>query len=318
MENFKNDNEIIQYFEDKITGFKEFEKHLLYREEQILADKNIFRIRNSNEWIFRINNIIIQLKYSLKNSMKFAKLVCNPIEESKEKQMYSYYLEDSVYRTILLWDIYKQLVNEFYSLGFNRHAQYSIFKMLKRIKSKKRWDKERYCSLEKYLNSKKHKNVRQYLRNKYTHSVDPTSMIVFHDENENGIITPDIDNIIPKHPYENIIDVIDDLSILIDRIEYINEEIKGELINKLMLVRATAVLPCGINETLPLSNMGELFELYNDIGVYAKYRNCIGCNNVRIYEGENTCKPIRIDYNRIHEEDEIKTLECTSRVEEEN
>lgn len=41
--------------------------------------------------------------------------------------MYSFYLEDAVYRSIVLWDMLRQFLNEFYECGYSKDEEVSIF-----------------------------------------------------------------------------------------------------------------------------------------------------------------------------------------------
>ena len=58
--------------------------------------------RNSTEWLIRINKVIKNCVYAIIKSYEHAKLMEWPLEETENSQMYSFYLEDAVYRSIVL------------------------------------------------------------------------------------------------------------------------------------------------------------------------------------------------------------------------
>lgn len=306
MDRFKNDEEIINYIKNSLESLEYIELHLLYKAEQFQGDmKLLFRVRNSIEWIIRMNKVLKFINMSLNGCIKFAEKLHSPIDENEIKNMYSYYLENSAYRVLVLWDLYKQLVNEYYSVGFSRHEEYSIFKLLSKIRREKVWRRKDTQKLYDYLNSDKHLYVRNYLRNKYTHSTDPTSTSVFHDFNKNGFIKPDTENIIPHHPFENIVMVIDDLKMLILLINEVNLKIKNDVYNELIIVEPTALLRCGKEEKIKPCNIRELLDVKEQIGKIVEDDVCLGCEFIIDYEGQKTCKPKKIRYRRINETEEM-------------
>jgi hypothetical protein len=305
MDRFKDDNEILKYISGRLEGIGLFEEHRLYKEEQIQGSMNTnFKVRNSVEWIIRMNKILKFIVLSLSESLKYSMEIENPIEESELNDIYSYHLENSVYRVLVLWDMYKQLVNEFYSVGFSRHENYSIYKLIKRLISENVWTEVRTKNLDDYIDSKEHQYVRDYLRNSFTHSVDPTSMFIFHDLDEQGIVTPDLSNIIPRRPLENITRVLDDVVKATVFINEVNKEIADVVNNTLILVEPTAILRCGREEKLPTSNIGVLIENKELIGICAEKDHCKGCKYLIKYEDKNTCKPKVIKCQRIYEDAE--------------
>ncbi len=226
MDRFNTDEEIVNYINESLESLEYFEEHRLFKEEQLQVDiRLLFRIRNSIEWIIRMNKVLKFISLSLNECLKLAQELDSPLDENEIKDMYSYYLENSAYRVLVLWDLYKQLVNEYYAVGFLRHNEYSIFKLLIKIRSEKIWNKKDTQKLFNYLNSGNHLYVRNYLRNSYTHSTDPTSTFIFHDFDRNRFVKPDMEHIFPHHPFENIVRVIDDLKMLISLINEVNIKI---------------------------------------------------------------------------------------------
>lgn len=313
MDRFESDEQIVNYIKNKVENIYRFPEHRLYREEQIQFFKNVFKIRNSVEWIIRINEILKYIKYSISTSLKFALEIENPMDENEIKDMYTYYLEDSVYRLMVLWDMYKQFVNELYEVGFNRDDNYSIFKLKNKLRSEHIWEEDEVSVLETYLDSDKHQFVRDYLRNTFTHNVDPTSMNIFHDFNEDGRLIPNLKNIIPKHPFENLVRVVDDLMVFINLIKDSNDRLEKLLLEEIMLVNAWVVLKCGDEEKLEMINVQGLVLNKDRIGIYSKKDKCTDCEFVIQYEGKKTCKPIKIKYARIHE-NEIFTLDASEEI----
>lgn len=312
MERFKSDSQVIEYIKHEVENINYLIEHRLYKEEQLQLSRNVFKIRNSVEWIIRINKILKYIKYSVLNSLKFAVQVENPMDENEIKDMYTYYLEDSVYRLMVLWDMYKQLVNEFYDVGFNKDENYTIFRLKNKLKRKHIWEENKVNEFEEYLNSKKHKFVREYLRNKFTHSVDPTVSNIFHNYSKNGLLTFDMNDIIPKHPYENLLGIVDDFIEVVNRIKGINNDIENLLSQEIMIVNAKAILKCNKEREIGQFNIKDLMLNKDNIGVICKEK-CVKCENMITYEGKETCKPKTIKYYRIFE-DELYILDISDGV----
>lgn len=313
MDRFQSDEQIINYIRNMIQDIYGLPEHRLYKEEQLQLSQNVFKIRNTVEWIIRINKLLKFIKFSISMSLKFALEMNNPMDETESKDMYTYYLEDSVYRLMVLWDMYKQFVNEFYEVGFKRDENYSIFKLKNRLKSEHIWNEDVVNNLETYLNSEKHQFVRDYLRNTFTHNVDPTSMNIFHDFNKNGFLTPSLKNIIPKHPFENLVRVVDDLLELIDLINVSNNKLEKLLLEEIILVNAWVVLSCGDEEEIEMATVQTLISNKDRIGIYTKKDKCNDCEFLIHYEGKKTCRPLKIKYSRIHE-NEIKVLDVSKEM----
>lgn len=300
------DDEIIEYIENKIKDIKYLTEHRLYKEEQLQSSKDVIKVRNSLEWILRINKIIKFIKYSVKLSLDYSKKLKNPIDEGKAKDMYTYYLEDSVYRLIVAWDIYKQLVNEFYNVGYHKNNTYNIFKLKNKIKNKRIWDNDKIKSLEDYLDSKEHRYVRNYLRNTFTHNVDPTDINIFHEYNNNGITISQTTDLLPNHPYENLTMIIDDLMKLISFMKEVNNDVKDLLFEKVMMVNCKMTLKCDEKIELSGVNIGKLISQKENIAIENPDGQCIDCKDKIAYKGKEICKPKYMEYNRINEDKKTK------------
>lgn len=302
MERFESDQQVIEYIKQKIENINYLIEHRLYKEEQLQLSKNVFKIRNSVEWIIRINKILKYVKYSVLNSLKFAVQIEDPMDENDIRDMYTYYLEDSVYRVMVLWDMYKQLINEFYEVGFKKDENYTIFRLKDELKRKHIWKKNKINEFESYLNSKKHKFVREYLRNKFTHSVDPTVSNIFHHYSKNGLLTFDMNDIIPKHPYENLLRIVDDFIEVVNRIIDINNDMEKLLSKEIMIVKANAIVRCNEVREIGRFNINNLIQIKDSIGIIPLEEKCSNCEYMIKYEGKETCKPKIIKYSRIFED----------------
>ena len=58
MQQFNSDIEIKEYIEKSIESIKLLNECRLYREEQLQITEEVMRVRNSTEWIIRINKVI--------------------------------------------------------------------------------------------------------------------------------------------------------------------------------------------------------------------------------------------------------------------
>lgn len=99
---FNSDNEIKDYIEKSIDSIKVLDECRLYREEQLQITEEVMRARNSIEWLIRINKVINNFIYAISRSYVYAVKMNWPLEETENSQMYAYYLEDAVYRDIVL------------------------------------------------------------------------------------------------------------------------------------------------------------------------------------------------------------------------
>lgn len=207
---FNSDNEIKDYIEKSIDSIKVLDECRLYREEQLQITEEVMRARNSIEWLIRINKVINNFIYAISRSYAYAVKMNWPLEETENSQMYAYYLEDAVYRDIVLWDLLRQFINEFFKCGYDKDREISIFSFLNDATVRRKLGNSEVKKIRKYLNSADHQEVRTKLRNQFTHSLDGTSSYLFH-RNNNGKIQADMGNVFPKHPYENIVYVLDDI-----------------------------------------------------------------------------------------------------------
>lgn len=189
---FNSDEEIRIYIEKNIDSIELLDECRLYKKEQLQFTENVMRARNSIEWFIGINKVVKYFTYAIKKSYEYAKLMESPLEETENSRMYSFYLEDAVYRDIVLWDLLRQFLNEFFQCGYKLEDEINIFSFLNDYSVKKNIGNSDAKRLKKYLNSIGHKEVRTKLRNHFTHSLDSTSSYLFHRVNENGLLQADI------------------------------------------------------------------------------------------------------------------------------
>lgn len=298
LETFSNDIEIVTYLEHEINQITLLDECRLYREEQYAFSDELFRYRNCVEWLIRLNKIIVNIKYGLIKSLDYAKLVKNPFEEDENYRMYSYYLEDSVYRDLVLWDIFRQLLNEFFDCGINKYESISIYKFIKDYRDK--IGTKRYDALKTYLATEQHEMVRKTLRNSFTHSLDSTSSYIFHEKRDDKMICQ-YDCLFPKHPFEYINYIISDFMNLMNFILEVVEEMKKLRDEYFALYNVTSVLECG-NEIADndVWNYHNLCENVDNIVIDCPK----GCKYSRIDDGRHLCKPTLIKYKRIYSDDE--------------
>lgn len=297
LETFSNDEEVVAYLEHEINQITLLDECRLYREEQYAFSDKLFRYRNCVEWLIRLNKIIANIKYGLIKSLDYAKLVESPFEENENYRMYSYYLEDSVYRDLVLWDIFRQLLNEFFDCGINKHESISIYKFIKN--HRKKIGHKRYDALKTYLATEEHEMVRKTLRNSFTHSLDSTSSYIFH-EKKGDKITSQNDYLFPKHPFEYINYIINDFMNLMDFILEIVDEMKKLRDEYFALYNVTSVLECGNEFTdKDVWNYHNLCENVENIVVSCPN----GCKYSMEDGGKQICKPILIKYRRIYSDD---------------
>ncbi|EOU1686772.1 Cthe_2314 family HEPN domain-containing protein [Clostridium perfringens] len=310
MDRFDNFEELKKYIENTISNTKELREHRLYSKEQyqIVGNREVLKYQNSIEWIIRLNKILKFINYSITKTLEFIDEDFSLLEECENKDMYTYYLEDSVYRLITVWDIYKQLLNEIYQIGFNRDKNYSIYQLLKKVKKERIWDKNKFYELFEYIDSDGHKFVRNYLRNSFAHNNDPTSMYVFHDMNSKGkLLSDSIKGLLPKSPCENILKVVEDLEKVYYFVQKENKYLLKKLEDDLMLVEPKLMLECGIEFKGDLINIKDLKENLDNIISGSKNKKCKSCE-YSFEDGEfYVCKPKSIKYSRIYEDEkEVK------------
>jgi hypothetical protein len=75
MHQFNTDEEVKEYIEKGIDKIEVLGECRLYREEQLQITEDVMRIRNSIEWIIRINKVIHNLSYAVIKSYGDAKSI---------------------------------------------------------------------------------------------------------------------------------------------------------------------------------------------------------------------------------------------------
>lgn len=299
MRQFSTDEEIREYIEKSIDGIELLNECRLYREEQLQITEDVMRIRNSTEWLIRINKVIHNLTYAIIKSYEYAKLMISPLEETENSQIYSFYLEDAVYRDIVLWDLLRQFLNEFYECGYGVDDEINIFSFLSQSIVKQKIGNANARRLKNYLNSIEHKEVRIRLRNHFTHSLDDTSSYIFHRVN-NGKMQADLGNVFPKHPYENIVFILDDIHKFIEFAKIYVGKVENFLTKKVMMVTIECNLKCGkVSEDAEHWSISVLHERAERI--LSPCNN--PCNYAIEYEECYACKPVSVNYCRINETD---------------
>lgn len=295
---FKNDKEIVQYLEEQLNKINTLNECRLFREEQMQLSEEILNFRNCIEWIIRSNQVISNIKFALSKCLEFATKMISPLEDTENKKMYSYYLEDAVYRDLVLWDMFRQLLNEFYECGYSETESISIFKFIKENKSKIGDTKAN--NILTYLKSSDHKHVRETLRNSFTHSIEATSPYIFH-RNINGKIQAQMEYMFPNHPFENLNYVIMDILKLINFFNGIVKEMYEYRNDNFILLNIVTIMPCGKKvEDSSFWNLGILKEKYEQIIIPCETH----CDKANKYNENYVCKPTEIHYRRIHSEQE--------------
>lgn len=299
MKQFETDKEIREYIEKSIDAIELLNECRLYKEEQLQITEDVMRIRNSIEWIIRINKVIHNFTYAIIKSYEYAKLMESPLEETENSQMYSFYLEDAVYRDIVLWDLLRQFLNEFFECGYEVDDEISIFSFLNKTDIKRKMGSADVRKLKNYLNCVGHKEVRIKLRNQFTHALDSTSSYIFHRIND-GKMQADLSNVFPRHPYENIVLVLDDVQKYIEFAKAYVKKLEEYFINNVMMVTIECNMKCGkITEDVEPWSISILHEKAEQI-----LNPCnTPCDYAIKYEGCCMCKPISVNYCRINEED---------------
>ena len=260
MQTFNTDKEIKEYIEKNIDSIKLLDECRLYKEEQLQITEEVMRIRNSIEWIIRINKVIHNFTYAIRRSYEYAKLMESPLEETENSQMYAFYLEDAVYRDIVLWDLLRQFLNEFFECGFAVDDEISIFSFLNKDDVIRKIGNTNVRKLKRYLKCAEHIEVRTKLRNQFTHSLDRTSSYIFHRIND-GKMQADLSNLYPTHPYENIVLVLDDIHKYLHFAKIYIGKLEKYLINHIMIVTLECNLKCGkVSEDMGHWNIGAVHE----------------------------------------------------------
>jgi hypothetical protein len=208
-------------------------------------------------------------------------------------------LEDAVYRDIVLWDLLRQFLNEFYNCGYGVDDEINIFSFLGREDVKNKIGNANARKLKRYLNCAEHKKVRHKLRNQFTHSLDNTSSYIFHRVNS-GKMQADLSKMFPKHPYENIVLVLDDIQKYLEFAKSYVGKLEKFLINNIMMVTLECNLKCGkVSEDLEHWNIGVVHEKAEQI-----LNPCDSpCDYAIEHEENYVCKPVSVCYCRINEKD---------------
>lgn len=301
MQQFNSDEEIREYIEKSIDAIELLEECRLYKEEQYQITEQVMKARNTTEWVIRINKVIENFTYAIIKSYEYAKLMRWPLEQTENSKMYSYYLEDAVYRDIVLWDLLRQFLNEFFECGYAMEDEMSIFSFLNKPDVRKKIGNSNVKKLKKYLKSSGHQEVRTRLRNHFTHSLDNTSSYLFHRVNDKGLLQVDMSNVLPKHPYENIVYVLDDMQKYLSFAKLYIEMLERNLIENIMMVQIECTMKCGKTQkdTEPWS-ISILKETAEQILV-----PCLNpCNYAIEFHEQMACKPVSVKYCRINEIDE--------------
>lgn len=299
MQQFNTDQEIREYIEKSIDEIQLLDECRLYKEEQLQITEEVMRIRNSIEWIIRINKVIHNFTYAIIKAYEYAKLMKNPLEETEYSQMYSFYLEDAVYRDIVLWDILRQFLNEFFECGYGVDDEINIFSFLNNPDVKKKIGNANVRRLKNYLNCAEHKEVRIKLRNQFTHALDSTSSYIFHRIND-GKMQADLSNLLPRHPYENIVLVLDDVQKYLEFAKAYVKKLEEYFAKNVMMVMIECNMKCGI--------VVKDIEPWNIKILHEKAEQILSpcnepCDYAIEYEGNFVCKPLLVNFFRINEED---------------
>ena len=298
MKKFKNEIEITSFINEKLKSIETVRECRLYREEQYQITKEVVHVRNCSEWLIRINKIIKNIRFALENSYKFGKKWRRFADEDEINTMYSYYLEDAVYRDIILWDMLRQFLNEFYECEYKNSDSISIFTFFKNNHVKKKIGKDKCNRILNILNTKDHKYVRTGLRNSFTHSLDSTSSYIFHRYNSKGTLEANIENIIPKHPFDNITFVVNDIAIYLDILNEFVDELESFMNKNAILVYPRFTLNCKEIRDEDWWSIKILKEQYERI--------VIKCDTPCEYSFESedclACRPTLIKYWRINNE----------------
>lgn len=300
MQQFNSDEEIMQYITDSIDSIKLLEECRLYKKEQYQMSEQVMKARNATEWVIRINKVIENFTYAIIKSYEYAKLMEWPLEQTENSKMYSYYLEDAVYRDIVLWDLLRQFLNEFFECGYGMENEISIFSFLNNPNVKQKIGNSKAKKIKKYLNSSGHQEVRTRLRNHFTHSLDSTSSYLFHRVNDKGLLQADMSNVLPRHPYENIVYVLDDAQKYLSFTKLYIEMLEKNLIENIMMVQIECTMKCGKSQTDTESwSINILKNKAEQILVPCQNP----CNYAIEYQDHMVCKPVTVNYCRINEND---------------
>jgi len=288
---------------NKIDRFSLIQEHRLYKEEQILMmSPDLFIVRNGLNWVIRINKLIRHYRYCLVNAIGFAQAIKLPTEETDNKDSYSFHLENAVYRQLVLWDMYAKLLNETFNLGHDR-KELSIWQVIKSMRSSTEAHQRQLSKeLKKYCNGTFHQYVRNYLRNTFAHNGDPHGKLIFHYYDNNDLLKPDVDFILPDHPIKELRYVIIDFVKLHRFLNKINKLIEKKMLEKTILIEYYFETLCSKRITddrhIPITVLQELDDIWevSDTG-----EPCEECKKLSNNANLKYCKPVKFVYHRINE-----------------
>ncbi|QLG41263.1 MULTISPECIES: Cthe_2314 family HEPN domain-containing protein [unclassified Paenibacillus] len=297
------DQKYYQLMLKKINKFTLIQEHRLYKEEQILMmSPDLFIVRNGLNWVIRVNKLIRHYEYCLINAIEFAQEIKIPIEETDNRDSYSFHLENAVYRQLVLWDMYAKLLNETYALGLKRD-ELSIWDVIRSMRSSREPYQRRLAKeLKKYCNGAFHQYVRNYLRNTFAHNGDPHGKLIFHYYGDNGMLQPDDGFILPDHPIKELRYLIIDFIKLHRFLNKINQQIKKIMLEKTILIEYHFETLCGREITdgrhIPITILQELHEIWE---ISDTDEACEECRLLANNHSLKYCKPVKFVYHRINE-----------------
>lgn len=297
MKTFATEEDIKSYIENGINNIQNINEYRLYRKEQYQLTDDVIFARNCIEWLIRINKIITNIKYSLEQSYIYASKMSSTTEETKNSQLYSYYLEDAVYRDIVLWDMLKQFLNEYYKCGYAVENELSIYKFLKNNTVRNKIGTDSCKEIKDYLESEDHKKVRNDLRNSFTHSLDNTSIYLFHRVNQNGLLQADLSRAFPEHPFNNLVLVLDDITKYLFFLEKYRKNFEEFIKDNVILVTVGLNMHCQCLNDERNWSISILKEHAEQIMIQCDHP----CEHSFMLDEVVACKPKSIDYYRINE-----------------
>lgn len=302
MGKISDNQKLARFLRKKLNEVSTLTEHRLYREEQYSIDKDVLAVRNCLNWVLRINKLITHFKFSYSKALSYALKIKLPTEKTKEKDWYSFHLENCLFRLLAMWDIYSQLLNEFYDLGISKE-DCSIWRCIKKLKNREKELVELGKKIDRYCNKPIHQYVRNDLRNSFAHSKDPHEMLIFHYI-ENGLVKPEDTRFLPDHPFKELIFVLNDFRKLCNYLQDINRKIEELMLRECILIKPYFLTECGniitdgqIVSVKILKNVRDITEVSIDGQV---------CNKCKELTGDNSLKYCRAKvflFHRIHEPD---------------
>jgi len=301
----ETNEQVVEYIEETLSKINLIEEHRLYREEQYQDLEEVIIVRNSLNWIIRLNKLIKFFKYSYINAFKNGKKIKMPLEETEYKEWYSFHLENALYRLLVIWDVYAQLLNEFYKLGLER-KRVSIWKVKRKLDELDSKKKIIGKLIDNYCNGENHQFVRNYLRNDFAHNLDPHGGYIFHHKVGEYWKPVNIDDFLTEHPLKELLYIINDFKKVYGFISNLNSERKEIVLNNCILINLIMETECE-EEVNTINNIKfiEAIKESNGIGIPADKENCISCKYMKNRDGKNYCEPKKLKYHRINESKSI-------------